>query len=141
MRRAEEVTVDDHQRLETRVRQTRDVTVVDVCGEIDLSTATLFAKAVTVALEQARHIVINLRGVTYMDSSGFGTLLSATKRLRPLGGTVHLVGCNDLIARMLQITRLCTVFALHDSEEDALRAIRRTEVPGAAAVVARSAAV
>lgn len=124
--------MDDHQRLEARVRQTANVTVVDVRGEIDLATAALFAKAVAAALEQARHIVINLRGVTYMDSSGFGTLLSATKRLRPLGGTVHLVGCNDLIARMLQITRLCTVFALHDSEEDALLAIPRADVPAAA---------
>ena len=64
-----------------------------------------------------------MNDVTYMDSSGFGTLLSATKRLRPRGGSIHLVGCNDVIARMLHITRLNTIFGLHASEEEALRSL------------------
>lgn len=121
-----EVSVDD-QRLEARVRRNANagVGIVEVHGEIDVSTVVPFTKAVALGLEQTRHIVIDLTRVTYMDSSGFVTLLSATKRLRPLGGRVHLVGCNDLIRRMLQITRLCTLFDLHDSEESAFLAICR----------------
>ena len=68
--------------------------------------------------------------VTYMDSSGFGTLLSATKRLRPVSGGLHLFGCNDAIMRMLQITRLNTIFGVHATEDEALSAAQAPEEPG-----------
>jgi anti-sigma B factor antagonist len=63
--------------------------------------------------------------VTYMDSSGFGTLLSATKRLRPEGGTVNLVHCNSAIDRMLRITRLNTVFGIFQSVDEAIEAAKK----------------
>ena len=113
----------EEQRLETRVRQEEQASVVDVRGEIDISTVPVFSEAMTTATETHDHVIINMNDVTYMDSSGFGTLLSATKRLRPRGGSIHLVGCNEVIARMLHITRLNTIFGLHASEEDALRAL------------------
>ena len=94
-------------------------------GEIDLSNVAEFKEAVSLAVEQTRsgHVIIDLTDVSYMDSSGFGTLLSATKKIRPAGGKVFLVGCNDVIARMLRITRLNTIFDLYASEEEALRAL------------------
>lgn len=113
----------DSQRFEASVRQAENVAVVDVRGEIDVATASQFKEIVGTAAEQGSHVIINMADVTYMDSSGFGTLLSATKRLRPDGGSVHLVGCNDVIERMLRITRLSTIFNIHSSEDDALRAL------------------
>ena len=58
-----------------------------------------------------------------MDSSGFGTLLSATRRLKPRNGSLRLVACNDAISRMLQITRLNTIFDVYETEEEAIRDI------------------
>lgn len=121
----------EEQRLETRVRQTSDASVVDVQGEIDLATTSRFRSAVGEAIETNNHVIINMTGVTYMDSSGFGTLLSATKKLRPAGGSIHLVGCNDVIERMLQITRLATIFGMHQTEEEARRAIANGSLPTA----------
>ena len=105
------------------MRQAQDACVVDIRGEIDLSTVPVFKDALSAATEAGSHVIINMTDVTYMDSSGFGTLLSAKKRLRANGGSIHLVGCNDVIARMLHITRLNTIFSLHASEDDALRAL------------------
>lgn len=109
--------------VEVFLRQNQGIPVVDVRGDVDLSTVPVFKQAVIAATDQANQIIINLAGVAYMDSSGFGTLLSANKKLRPQGGTVHLVGCNDTILRMLQVTRLNILFNLHASEQDALDAI------------------
>ncbi len=120
----------DEQRLETAMRQAQDACVVDVRGEIDLSTVPVFKDALGAATEKGSHVIINMTDVTYMDSSGFGTLLSAKKKLRSNGGSIHLVGCNEVIARMLHITRLNTIFNLHASEDDALRSL---PVNGAAA--------
>lgn len=113
-------------RLETSTREIDGVKVLDVTGEIDVYTAPQFKEAVNGILESGqKHLIINMAGVTYMDSSGFGTLLSATKRLRPQGGTVNLVKCNSSIDRILRITRLNTIFGTYDSVEEAIGAVAK----------------
>ena len=69
-----------------------------------------------------RHLIIDMNGVTYMDSSGFGTLLGATKRLRPEGGALHVVGAKPTVERMLHLTRLDTVIEMHPTLDQALSA-------------------
>jgi len=111
-------------RLETRTRTNTGLPVIDVAGEIDLYTAPMFKKALNESIEDGnKNILVNMSNVSYMDSSGFGTLLGVTKRVRPDGGSVNLIGCNDAICRMLKITRLNTIFGLFDEEEDAVKAI------------------
>lgn len=112
-------------RIETSLRQEQDIPVLDVTGEIDIYTTPQFKEAVSAAIDQNKPaIVINMANVTYMDSSGFGTLLSATKRLRPLDGALYLSGCNEAIQRMLQITRLNTIFGVYSTEAEALAAAK-----------------
>lgn len=110
-------------RLETVLSEVEGTKVLDVSGEIDVYTAPQFREAVNGILDAGqKHLIINMAGVTYMDSSGFGTLLSATKRIRPSGGTVNLVKCNGAIDRILRITRLNTVFATWDNVDEAVKA-------------------
>lgn len=112
-------------RLETSVRDIDGMNVLDVTGEIDVYTAPQFKEAINSVLSGGqKHLIINLAQVTYMDSSGFGALLSATKRLRPIGGTVNLIKCSGSIDRILTITRLNTVFGTYDSIEEALEAVK-----------------
>ncbi|MCX8053762.1 MAG: STAS domain-containing protein [Armatimonadetes bacterium] len=111
-------------RLETAFRDIDGKKVLDVVGEIDVYTAPKFKEAVNQILDAGQdHLLINMAGVTYMDSSGFGALLSATKRLKPKGGTVNLVKCNSVIDRILRITRLNTIFATFDNLDEAVQAI------------------
>lgn len=112
-------------RIETSLRNRDGVPILDVTGEIDIYTTPQFKEAVSAAIDENKPaIVINMANVTYMDSSGFGTLLSATKRLRPVDGALYLANCNDSIQRMLQITRLNTIFGVYPSEDDALNAAK-----------------
>ncbi len=111
-------------RLETGFREISGTQVLDVVGEIDVYTAPRFKEAVNQILGTGqKHLVVNMAGITYMDSSGFGILLSATKRLRPEGGTVNLVKCNSAIERILKITRLDTIFNVYDNVDEAIRAL------------------
>lgn len=111
-------------RLETNTRRADGFEILDVMGEIDVYTAPQFKEAVnSIIAAGQKDLIINMARVTYMDSSGFGTLLSATKRLRPEGGTVNLVSCNSAIERMLKITRLNTVFGTFGSVEEAVNRV------------------
>lgn len=113
-------------RLETAFRDIDGNKVLDVMGEIDVYTAPQFKEAVNEIVDGGqKHLLINMAGVTYMDSSGFGTLLSATKRLKPKGGTVNLVKCNGAIDRILRITRLNQIFSTFDNLDEAMQAIKQ----------------
>ncbi len=114
-------------RLETTTREVEGTRILDVVGEIDVYTAPQFKEAVNdVIASGQKHLLVNMAGVTYMDSSGFGTLLSATKRLRPQGGSVNLVRCNSAIDRILRITRLNTIFSTFDNIDEAIQAVGRS---------------
>jgi anti-sigma B factor antagonist len=73
--------------------------------------------------EGNKNVIIDLSGVTFMDSSGFGTLLGATRRLRPSGGGLHLAAPNSTIQRMLRLTRLDSIMKIYESIEEAARAV------------------
>jgi len=115
----------DKVRIETTLRHVDDIPVLDVTGEIDIYTTPQFKAAVNEAIDEGKPaVMVNMADVTYMDSSGFGTLLNLTKRLRERSAILQLVRCNEAIARMLQITRLNTIFGVYATEQDALRALR-----------------
>ena len=115
-------------RLETAMRTEAGVSVLGVSGEIDVFTAPEFKSAINQTIESGlSDLIIDLTRVSYMDSSGFGTLLGATKRVRPKGGSVNLVGCNEAIERMMKITRLDTVFNLCRTVEEAAARIGKSQ--------------
>ncbi|MFQ3550063.1 MAG: STAS domain-containing protein [Armatimonadota bacterium] len=108
-------------RLETNLTEANGIKILHVSGEIDVYTAPQFKEAVNGVLTTGqKHLIINMENVSYMDSSGFGALLSATKRLRPVGGTVSLVNCNQSIKRILQITKLDTIFSVYTDIDSAI---------------------
>jgi len=128
-------------RIETDLRYEQNIPILDVVGEIDIYTTPQFKEAVSAAIDTGSHaIVINMKKVSYMDSSGFGTLLSATKRLRPYNGTLCLCCCNEPITRMLQITRLDSIFGVTDTEVEAIALAKSSSVPVAERAVAAAAA-
>jgi anti-sigma B factor antagonist len=121
-------------RLDLSHRFEQGIPVVDVVGEIDVYTVPKFKEHLSTIIEEGHtHLLINLQKVQYMDSSGFGALLGATKRLRPEGGTLGLVGSNQVITRMLKITRLNTIFDMFDSEGEALEKYVQAQGQGATA--------
>jgi len=117
-------------RLETSVRQAHGYAILAVSGEIDIYTAPLFKQAVVDLVADGHRIIfIDMTRVGFMDSSGFGTLLGATKRLRPEGGSLHLFHCTPSIEKMLHLIRLDTIIGIHATEADALAAVTRENTP------------
>ena len=72
--------------------------------------------------EGYRKILLNLAGVIHIDSSGIGELMSNYTTLRNLGGELKLMGLNKNVRNLLQVTRLYTIFDVHDDQDTALKA-------------------
>ncbi len=107
--------------LSTYTEEVNGTPVLNAVGEIDLSTASVFKKAINDMIAAGnQHLLVDMSQVVFMDSSGFGTLLSAIKVLRPAGGSLSLSGCNDAVNRMLEITRLNTLFHVYPDRAAAI---------------------
>jgi anti-sigma B factor antagonist len=90
------------------------VPVLVVRGEVDLATAPdLREKLLSLADEGARVVVVDLSGVSFMDSSALGALVSAMTRFRANGGGLRLVVTAPHISKVLEITGLSDVFPIY----------------------------
>jgi len=96
-------------------------TVVDVVGEIDVSTADVLRERLLDLLEHDRtDLVVDLRRVAFMDSTGLGVLVGTLKKVRLLGGRLQLVIDSERLLKVLRITALLQVFTVRTTVEEAL---------------------
>jgi anti-sigma B factor antagonist len=104
-------------------RQRDDVTVLDVHGKITIGAGDLaLRQAVQSAMDNgASNILINMRDVTQIDSSGVGELVSAYTTATNRGSKLKLVNLPAKVNDVLTITQLITVFDVYDSEDEAVR--------------------
>jgi anti-sigma B factor antagonist len=68
-----------------------------------------------------KKILLNLGDVTYIDSSGIGELVSGFTTVTNSGGSLKLLNLNKRVKDLLQITKLYTVFDVHEDEAAAIR--------------------
>jgi len=72
-----------------------------------------------------KRIVLNLGEVNYIDSGGLGTLVALHIAAHNAGGTIKLANLNKRVGDLMQVTKLLTVFEVHNSEYEALEAFRK----------------
>jgi anti-sigma B factor antagonist len=84
-------------------------TVIEVMGEIDVTSASVLRDRLLALLNRgADSLVVDLRGVTFVDSTGAGSLLRVFHRQGLLGGSIHFVADQPSVLRvfdLLQLTR------------------------------------
>lgn len=104
------------------------VVVIDVGGSVDVYTASDLRNGLDTQIHQGRtRLVIDLRDVDFLDSTGLGVLVARLKLVRSQDGWLRLVCADDKILRVFRITGLDKVFHIHDSVEDALETVGRPE--------------
>ena len=104
-------------------RQVGDVSVVDVAGRITLGegSSALRESLRDMVGKNQKKILLNLGDVSYIDSSGIGELVSGFTSVTNSGGQLKLLNLNKRVKDLLQITKLYTVFDVHDDEAGAIR--------------------
>jgi anti-sigma B factor antagonist len=113
-------------RFRTHERDVDAVTsVISVEGEIHVSTAPEFSGLLNAAVAAGRiHLVLDLTGVMFIDSTGLSVLLNALRRVTRAGGAMALVCSNPTVLRLFEITRLDTTFAIHAELEPAIAQVQ-----------------
>lgn len=104
------------------IREVGAVTIIDMEGRITLGEGSnLLRDLVRQSLEKGhKKIVMNMAGINYIDSTGLGELVSGYRMIKGEGGELKLLNLNKKVTDLLQITKLYTVFDIHNQEDQAL---------------------
>ena len=107
-------------KLNTRVE--KGVTIVDCNGRIVFGEeSALLRDTLKKLITENSQIVLNLGGISYIDSGGLGTLVALYTTAHNAGGAVKLVNLTQRVGDLLQVTKLLTVFEVYDSEDKAIQ--------------------
>jgi anti-sigma B factor antagonist len=109
--------------LSLSTRTVGDRTVVEVGGEIDVYTAPkLREQLVELVNDGSFHLVVDMEGVDFLDSTGLGVLVGGLKKVRAQDGSMSLICAQDRLLKIFRITGLAKVFTIHADEASALAA-------------------
>lgn len=103
-------------------RRERDVAVPDLKGRIRINGGTrALHRSIRCLVEEGKaKILLNLAGVTHIDSTGLSELISSSVTVSNKDGRIKLVHLTERLKDIMTITKLLTVFDVYDNEPDAL---------------------
>lgn len=94
------------------------VTVVEPSGILDSTKAEEFRQQVDDVLEEGADVVlIDLKDVTFIDSSGLGTLVLLLKKVRQSNRKLYICSINDQVKMLFDLTSMNRVFEIFDNRQ------------------------
>jgi anti-sigma B factor antagonist len=108
--------------VQISARNLDKITIFDISGDIDLSTSPALRKPLLRELRELHtpRVVLNLKAVRYIDSSGVASLVEGLKASRDVGSRFILFGLNTTVREVLQLSKLVRIFEICENEEQAV---------------------
>ena len=108
--------------LDIQQREREGITILGLKGRITAGpeAGALREKSAALNAGGVRNLVLDMRGVDYIDSTGLGALVVCATSLRKNGGNVKLLNLNRRNIELLVMTKLATVFEIFGDEQDAV---------------------
>lgn len=110
--------------MKSEIRDINDVRIIELSGKITIGTGDVkIRELVDQALEEGQtKILIDLAGVTAIDSSGIGEMVACYTTVTKRGGQLKLLRLSPKIKDILHVTQLITVFDVLDNVQEGLAA-------------------
>jgi anti-anti-sigma factor len=106
--------------LAINVRIISDIVIFDMAGRFSFMEYQLHEKAKELLNAGSRAFILNLTEVSYVDSFGIGQIFSIWTSMRAKEGHVVLLRPNDAVKKVLQATKLDTIFQVFADEPEAI---------------------
>ncbi len=106
--------------MEHSIREEGGALIVSFEGDVDLEQSPKAREVLLECVKRGNKILVDLSGVSYIDSSGVASLVEAFQVAKKQGKGFALVSVNAAALRVLQLARLDKVFTIHESLADAL---------------------
>lgn len=106
--------------MEHEVTERQGVVIVALKGEVDLESSPAARKLLLESIDEAAGVLVDLSGVTYIDSSGVASLVEALQTSKKSGTGFTLAAPSEPTRRVLELARLDKVFTIHDTVDAGL---------------------
>jgi anti-sigma B factor antagonist len=107
--------------MDIEVRDLGEHKVVAVSGEIDLYNVSELKKVLfSVTDGSHKSVVVDMKNVNYMDSSGIGALVAGQKKMKAHTGKFSLMNIHEDVLNILKLATLDKFFQIYDTEDDLL---------------------
>lgn len=111
--------------MQIKERRIGQSVILDLMGELTYANRTIFKAAVERSKQGGcRHLILNMRGVRFLDSSALGTLALLTQSLSVTQGMVSLLNPQSYVQEIVTLANLHTLLPVYTSEQDALAGSR-----------------
>ncbi|MFD0586841.1 anti-sigma F factor antagonist [Paenibacillus sp. GCM10027627] len=111
--------------LQIELEHYRNVLIVRLYGELDHHTANVVRIKMEEALirENVSHVILSLKELQFMDSSGLGVILGRYKQVKGKGGKMVVCDVNPGVHRLFELSGLFKIISVHDSERSAITSL------------------
>lgn len=111
--------------LQIEFEQHRRALIVRLKGELDHHTAEAVKSQMEQAIAKgdAPHLVLSLKNLTFMDSSGLGVILGRYKQIVDRGGKLFVCEVNSAVNRLFELSGLYKIVYIQESERAALESL------------------
>jgi len=108
--------------LHINIREIADITIIDLVGNIKTNDDyTSFKKTIDDTIQDGRvKLILNFKSVHFINSSGLGRLILASKRAKENGGSLKIVELSADLQELFSFTRLDSKIDIFPTEEDAV---------------------
>ncbi|WP_054024322.1 anti-sigma F factor antagonist [Bacillus sp. FJAT-28004] len=111
--------------LQAELEQYRNVLIVRLRGELDHHTADVVRFKMEEALLRGNsdHIILSLKELQFMDSSGLGVILGRYKQVKSKGGKMVVCDVNPNVHRLFEMSGLFKILTIHENERTAISSL------------------
>lgn len=104
--------------VDCRLKQGNGITLVALSGDVDLESSPKVRSTLLECVEKGGAVVVDMFGVTYIDSSGVASLVEAYQAARKAGASFELARVSPSAMRVLELARLDKVFTIRTTLPD-----------------------
>lgn len=113
----------------TKARQSSNIVILKVSGYLDTTTSGELEHALTGLVEnESYRIVMDLSGVTYISSAGWGIFIGEIKRIRSNGGDLKLAGMIPDVYEVFLLLEFHTILESYRTTEEAVAAFEKEDM-------------
>jgi anti-sigma B factor antagonist len=95
--------------------------IIAINGEVDLYNVSELKKSLfSITDGTYKSVVVDMKDLNYMDSSGIGALVAGQKKMKAHQGSFALLNINDDVLNILKLATLDKFFKIYESEDDLL---------------------
>jgi len=113
--------MNSHMEIDVSSRQAGTAQLIDVNGEIDLYTSSVVQDCIQTLIDQGHtRLIVDLDGVSYLDSTGLGLLMKVALKLQETGGRLAVLCASAKVLRVLGLLGLTESLPVYAAEAEAV---------------------